>query len=106
MLPWQWGQKLQEPKYIQAAEKAVEFILSRLVDENGRLLARYRDGRIAYPAYLDDYAYLVWGLIELYQAAYKPLYLDYALRKSREMIDLSGTPISMAFSCTVRIVSS
>ena len=82
------GRILQEPKYIQAAEKAVEFILSRLVDENGRLLARYRDGESAYPAYLDDYAYLVWGLIELYQAAYKPLYLDYALRKSREMIDL------------------
>ena len=55
------GRILQEPKYIQAAEKAVEFILSRLVDENGRLLARYRDGESAYPAYLDDYAYLVWG---------------------------------------------
>ncbi|NLO83524.1 MAG: thioredoxin domain-containing protein [Clostridiales bacterium] len=82
------GRILQEPKYTQAAKKAVEFIFSRLVDKNGRLLARYRDGESAYPAYLDDYAYLIWGLIELYETTYKPLYLNYALKKSREMIDL------------------
>ena len=82
------GRILQDPKYVQAAEKAVEFIYSRLIDENSRLLARYRDGQAAYPAYLDDYAYLIWGLIELYETTYKALYLDYALKQCREMIDL------------------
>jgi hypothetical protein len=82
------GRILQEPRYIQAAEKAAEFVFHKLVDKNGRLLARYRHGETAYPAYLDDYAYLIWGLIELYEATYKPVYLQYAIMENQQMIRL------------------
>jgi len=80
------GRVLQNAAYIDAAEKAVQFILSKLVREDGRLLARYRDGEAAYPGYVDDYAFLVWGLIELYQTTYKPIYLLQGIRLNKEMI--------------------
>ena len=41
--------------------KAADFILSQLVREDGRLLARYREGDAAYSGYLDDYAFFIWG---------------------------------------------
>jgi len=69
------GRVLGIEKYTLAAEKASEFIFSKLVRPDGRLLARYRDGEAAFLAYLDDYAFLIWALIELYETTYKPMYL-------------------------------
>ncbi|MFS8501651.1 MAG: thioredoxin domain-containing protein, partial [Caldicoprobacter sp.] len=86
------GRVLQDQRYIQSAERAAEFVFHKLVDKNGRLMARYRHGETAYPAYLDDYAYLIWGLIELYEATYKPVYLQYAIRENQRMIDLFWDP--------------
>jgi len=60
-------------------------LLEKLRRDDGRLLARYRDGEAAYPAYLDDYAFLAWGLLELYQATFKVKYLEEAIRLTREM---------------------
>ncbi len=77
---------LEEPQYAEAAEKAVSFIMENLRREDGRLLARYRDGEAAYAAYVDDYAFLVWGLIELYQATFKPDWLLLALELNRDML--------------------
>ncbi|WP_010273637.1 thioredoxin domain-containing protein [Paenibacillus senegalensis] len=79
---------LQKAEHADAAQKAVGFILQRLVREDGRLLARYRDGDAAIPAYLDDYAFLVWGLIELYEATRETEYLHQAVRFNQEMIRL------------------
>ncbi len=77
-----------EEPYRRAAAKAVEFIMQKLVRTDGRLLARYRDGEAAYPAYLDDYAFLVWGLLELYGADFAASHLEKALELTEQMIDL------------------
>ena len=50
---------------MEAAEKAWHFIIEQLQREDGRLLARYRDGEAAIPGYADDYAFLIWAGIEL-----------------------------------------
>ena len=80
------GRVLGKDKYTKAAEKAVEFILSKLVSNSGRLLARYRDGESAFPGYVDDYAFLIWGLIELYETTYKPIYLKQSLKLNEDLI--------------------
>lgn len=79
---------LANSAYLSAAEKAVTFIFEHLRRGDGRLLARYRDGEAAYPAYLDDYAFLVWALIELYQTTYQPDYLRKALELNGQMVKL------------------
>ncbi len=82
------GKTLGEEKYISSAEKCANFILQKLVRNDGRLLARYRDGEAAIPAYLEDYAFLVWGLLELYEATYNPVYLKKALDFNNKMLEL------------------
>jgi uncharacterized protein YyaL (SSP411 family) len=80
------GRALDEPKYTSAAVKAADFIMRRLRDKNGRLLKRYRDGKAGLPAHLDDYAFVVWGLLELYQANFKTIYVQEAIRLNDLMI--------------------
>jgi len=80
------GRVLGEKRYTEAAEKAVKFIRSKLVREDGRLMARYRDGDTAYPGYVDDYAFLIWGLIELYETTYKTEYLQKALQFNDDLL--------------------
>ena len=72
--------------YGLAAEKALSFIYDNMIDQNGRLLARYYEGESAYPAYTDDYSFLVWGLIELYETTHKPEYLKKALSLNQDLI--------------------
>ncbi len=66
--------------YLEAAENAVRFVLTNLQRPDGRLLARYRKGDSAFLGYLDDYAFLIGGLIELYSACGKSEYLQTALQ--------------------------
>lgn len=80
------GRVLDNDEYISAAESAAEFINKRLMRNDGRLLARYRDGEAAIPAYADDYAFLIWGLIELYEATFKPEYLEKAIDLNKALI--------------------
>jgi uncharacterized protein YyaL (SSP411 family) len=82
------GSALGNPEYVRAAGQAARFILKNLVDGQDRLLHLYRDGATAHCAELDDYAFLVWGLIELYEATYRTIFLRDALRLTRECIDL------------------
>lgn len=82
------GRVLDEPRYTEAAAKAVQFIWAKLRCADGRLMARYRDEEAAYLAYLDDYAFLAWGLLELYQTTLEPGHLAKALGLTGEMIDL------------------
>jgi uncharacterized protein YyaL (SSP411 family) len=82
------GRVLGNSLYTSAAEKAAAFILSRLVNEKGRLLAVYRGTTASLKAYADDYAFMVWGLLELYETTYKPEYLQSALKLNDELLEL------------------
>jgi uncharacterized protein YyaL (SSP411 family) len=65
--------------YMQAAQKAVDFILQNMRGIDGRLLHRFRNGQSAITANLDDYVFLIWGLIECYEAEFDVSYLEKAL---------------------------
>jgi uncharacterized protein YyaL (SSP411 family) len=83
------AQVLGDEQYVKAAEETVEFVYDNLMrKEDGRLLARYRDGEAAFPAYLEDYAFLAWGLVELYEATLDIEYLEKALHLVGDMRDL------------------
>jgi len=79
---------LGKDSYLEAATKATDFILTQLMRNDGRLLARYREGEAAYLGYLDDYAFFIWGLLELYSASGKPQYLKTALHLQEEIEQL------------------
>ena len=80
------GRILADKKYLNAAKDAVEFINQNLRREDGRLLARYRDGEANFLAYAADYAYLIWGLIELYQSSFEVEYLTLALELNDDLL--------------------
>ena len=73
------------PEYEAAATEAATFLLDTLRDEEGRLLHRYRDGDAAIRAHLDDYAFLIWGLTELYETTFDAQWLAAAV----DMLDAS-----------------
>ncbi|NLZ29171.1 MAG: thioredoxin domain-containing protein, partial [Methanomicrobiales archaeon] len=75
-----------DPGYLAAAEKAAAFVLTRLRGPDGRLLHRYRDGEASLPATLDDYAFMIWALIEVYEASLSPGYLRTAVELARDMV--------------------
>jgi len=72
-----------DEKYLKAAENAVHFILNNLLRNDGSLFHRYRDGEAAFDGNLDDYAFLCFGLMELYEASGKIEYL----KKTFELTD-------------------
>jgi len=80
------GFLLNEQKYIEAAKKAVSFILKDLRRSEGRLLHRYRDGTAEIDAYVDDYSFLIWALINLYEATFNTFYLKTAIDLTEDQI--------------------
>ncbi len=82
------GYILNEPKYIRSAKKAVNFILNQMKNSDGRLLHRYREGGADILAFLDDYTFLIWGLINLYEATFDTFYLKKAVELSEEKLEL------------------
>jgi hypothetical protein len=77
---------LDEPVYLDAAEKAAEFVLHSIA-KGERLLKRYRNGVAALDAHLDDYAFMAWGLLELYEATFATKYLSQALDLMNIMVE-------------------
>ena len=66
--------------YLQDAQRAARFVHDRLWQPStGTLLRRYRDGSAGVDAYAEDYAYLVFGLLELFQTDGDPTWLEWAM---------------------------
>ena len=81
------GKVLGNGSYTAAAERAAKFVLTRLINEKDRLLAVYRDGASPLKGYADDYAFMIWGLLELYEATYKTEYLQNALKLNSSFLE-------------------
>ncbi|MGY8751389.1 MAG: thioredoxin domain-containing protein, partial [Fidelibacterota bacterium] len=81
------GIAFNNESFIKAAEKSSQFILNNLKDTNGRLIKRYRNGVSGLDAHLDDYAFIIWGLLELYEATFKTSYLSEAIELNKIMIE-------------------
>ena len=73
---------LNSPEYYNSAKKGADFILKNLRLKDGRLLKRYRQGISGLQAHLDDYVFVIWGLLELYEAGFEEIYLQEALNLS------------------------
>ncbi len=71
---------LQRPDYLEAARRAGEFLLKHMVAEAGRLYRSHKGGRSKLNAYLEDYANLVDGWLELYQTTFEERYFAEARR--------------------------
>jgi uncharacterized protein YyaL (SSP411 family) len=74
------------PRYLKAAVNAADFILEEMKDANGTLYHRYAKGERAIEGFLDDYAFLVWGLLEVYEACFEQVYLQAAVELTKTMI--------------------
>ncbi len=69
---------LGDARYAERGARAARFVLARM-RRDGRLLRSYRDGEARHSAYLDDYAFLIAGLLDLYEATGDPGWLREAL---------------------------
>jgi len=83
----QGARVLDEPEYARRATRAAEFVWQRLGEgERGGLRRRWREGEAAQAGQLDDYAYYVHGLIELYAATFEPRWLERAVTLTQMQI--------------------
>ena len=82
------GRGAGEP-YLQAARRAAGFIRDRMWNaDTATLLRRFRDGHAEIEAYAEDHAYLIFGLLELFQADPDPAWLDWAVALQRRQDEL------------------
>jgi uncharacterized protein YyaL (SSP411 family) len=81
------SQAFNESKYEEKARKAADFILNKMRTKEGRLLHRYRSGHAGLQANIDDYAFLIAGLLDLYETNFDVEYLKAALELNNQAID-------------------
>jgi uncharacterized protein YyaL (SSP411 family) len=77
------GRTLNEPRYVAAARRAASFLLDRMRVE-GRLARSFKDGRPGPAGFLDDYAFVVAGLLDLYEASFERRFLEAAVTLADE----------------------
>ena len=95
------AQILDDPRYLAAAQRAAEFTLKRMYDPaSGVLLRRYRDGDAAIAGFLDDYAFFIAALLDLYEADFNPEHIELAIGLTDTMRGLFEDPADGAFFST------
>ncbi len=80
-------QVLGDPQYLQAAQRASDFIGKNLF-KDGRLLASYRNGPSDIQGYIDDYAFYQQAQLDLYESTFDTAYLKKAMDLDKEMVRL------------------
>ncbi|HZA81616.1 MAG TPA: thioredoxin domain-containing protein [Actinomycetes bacterium] len=86
------GRSFGEPRYLEAAMAAAEFVLGALRDERGRLLRAWREGRKGGPGYLDDHACMADACLTLYETTFELRWLREARRLAAAMVELFADP--------------
>jgi uncharacterized protein len=75
-------------EYLKAAEDTADFIRNNLYDEQKKtLLHRYRDSEARFSGTLEDYAFLISGLIDLYEVTFEVKYLQFAIELNEIAIE-------------------
>jgi uncharacterized protein len=80
-------QVLGETRFLDAARRAARFVLDSMRQPGGRLFATSRGGRTHLDAYLDDYAFLIQALIDLYESDFDERWIGEALALERIVTD-------------------
>ncbi|MBS2027131.1 MAG: thioredoxin domain-containing protein [Deltaproteobacteria bacterium] len=78
------GRVLREPRFLEAASRAASFVLEKM-RVNGRLTRSFKDGRARHDGYLDDYAFVTAGLIDLYESTFDRRWLREAIALTEEV---------------------
>jgi hypothetical protein len=86
------GRVLGEPRYMDAAVAAAEFVLAALRGPDGRLLRSWRDGRQGGPGYLDDHACMAEACLTLYETTFELRWLREAKRLAAALLELFADP--------------
>jgi uncharacterized protein YyaL (SSP411 family) len=74
------AQVLDEPRYLESGIRAAKFVRANLYDEKSKLLFRnYREGRSQIEGFADDYAFVIQGLLDLYEASFDVGWLKFAI---------------------------
>src|SRR5207237_746685 len=83
------AQVLDEPHYLENATRSAQFVRAHLWDDSKRSLYRsYRDGRGGVEGFADDYAFVIQGLLDLYEASFDVEWLKFAveLQKTQDRL--------------------
>ncbi|PKN20963.1 MAG: thioredoxin domain-containing protein [Deltaproteobacteria bacterium HGW-Deltaproteobacteria-6] len=80
------AQVFDEPAYTGAALRAMNFIVQSLHTDEGRLLHRYREGQGSIAANIDDYSFMIWALLELYETTFETKHLFKALEYQSHLL--------------------
>ncbi|MDB4793086.1 thioredoxin domain-containing protein [bacterium] len=81
------GFAFDEPRYLAAAEEAAKFLIENLRDADGKLQHSFKDGIARFQAYVDDFACLIDGLVDVFQSTGDEYYLQHAVQLAEEMIE-------------------
>jgi uncharacterized protein len=94
------GRILKEPRYIEAATQAAEFVLTKLRADDGRLKRTYSAGEARLNAYVNDYAFVVDGLLRLHAATGDKRWLTAASELTDKQIELFADEAAGGFYFT------
>lgn len=82
----------RKPGYLQSAETAFQFIQTHMTDGEGRLGISWREETLRGKGILDDYAYMCWACLELYEATLALPYLQKALAYAEQILAYFADP--------------
>jgi len=95
-------QVLEDPRYKEAAARAANFLLGYMTQE-GALLRTYRNGESRVPGYLDDYAFTVVALLDLYEATFELRWVSLAQVFARKMVAMFWDNSSVSFDLAAAV---